>query len=174
MQIRNLIFLLSIIYSSSVFCQNSKCSLKKEINNLIRLNEKESLEIFDSWDIWKRSSGYVFDYEDAKYRILVIFDNKENMLFKEMFPLQDSVFSPLSEIENRKGDYPFITSNFANKVHLFRLLNVDQLISRPEEGITMFKAEGYTIIYSKTGNDVIGLSKYKEYIGSAEKLKYIK
>lgn len=153
-------FLISITNSCG---QKSNHDTKNEIHNFIKVAKTTSIEIFDGWSIWKRSDGFVFDYMDDEYRLLIIYNNKEKVLFKEIFPKQDSVFYPLNEIKSRTGHYPFDVTDFSDKVFLFKKLKVDCVNSIIEDSLTMFVNENYTIIYSENGTDIRELNRYKEY-----------
>lgn len=155
------LFLISITYSCG---QESDQDTKNEINTFIKIAQTKSIEIFDGWNIWKRSDGIVFDYMDDGYRLLIIYDNKEEVLYKEMFPKQDSVFYPLNEIESKSGYYPFEVIDFTDKIVLFNKLKVDRIKSIMEDGLIMFVNEDFSIIFSQKGTDIRELNRYKGYL----------
>ncbi|MEZ5199174.1 MAG: hypothetical protein R2764_23165 [Bacteroidales bacterium] len=144
----SLIVLFSISITNSCG-QESNHDTKKEIDTFIKIAQTKSIEIFDGWNIWKRSDGIVFDYMDDEYRLLIIYDNKEKVLYKEMFPKQDSAFYPLNEIESKSDYYPFEVIDFTDKVFLFEKLKVDRVKSIMEDGLIMFVNEDFSIIFSQ-------------------------
>lgn len=154
------LFLFSITNSCG---QKNNTASKNEINNFIKITQKESIEIFEGWNVWERSDGIVFDFMDNKYRLLVVCKNEEKVLFKEIFPKQDSVFYPLTEIENRSNYYPFRGTNFADKVFLFKKLKADRVNSIIEDSLIMFVNKNFSIIYSQKGTDIRELNRYKGY-----------
>ena len=155
------LFLISVTNSCG---QKNTNTSKNEINNFIKITQNEPIEIFDGWEIWERSDGFVFEFTDYKYRLLVVDKNKENILFREIFPKQDSVFYPLIEMESRSGQYPFRVTDFAEKVFLFKKLKVDRVNSIIENSLIMFVNENYTIIYSEKGKDIRELNRFKDYL----------
>lgn len=154
------LFLISITNSCG---QKNNHDSKNEINNFIKITQNEPIEIFEGWDIWERSDGFIFDFTDDKYRLLIVNKNKEKVLFKEIFPKQDSVFHPLIEMESRSDHYPFRVTDFTDKVFLFKKLKVDRVNSIIEDSLIMFVNENYTIIYSEKGTDIRELNRFKEY-----------
>lgn len=154
------LFLMSI--TSTYGQKNMHCDLN-EITDFIKITQNESVEIFQGWNIWKRSDGFVFDYLDIEYRLLIINDDKEEVLFKEIFPVQDSVFYPMNQIDSRSGYYSFEVNNFNDKVLLFEKLKVDRVKSEIEDGLIMFVNEDFIIIFSQKGTDIRALNKYDEY-----------
>jgi hypothetical protein len=143
--------------------QKNNNDRKNRISNFIKIAKNEPIEIFENWNVWKRSDGIVFDFMNNKYRLLVVNKKDDYFLFKEIFPKQDSVFHSLLEIESRSDHYPFHATNFSDKVFLFKKLKVDQVNSIIEDSIIMFVNEDFSIIYTQKGTDVSALNRYKEY-----------
>jgi len=154
---------LFLIFITNSCGQESNQSTREDPFNFIELAQANPIEIFDEWNIWKRSDGYIYDYIDLNYRFLIIIDNKEKYLFKEIFPLQDSTFHSLDEIESRSGQYPFKVTNFSDKIILFRKLNIDYVKSITEDSLIMFIDEGFNVIYSQRGFDITRTIRFKGY-----------
>jgi len=156
-----MIFLLTIVLTA---CGQGNNNVRKnEISNFIKIAKNEPLEIFENWNVWKRSDGIVFDFMNNKFRLLVVNKKDDFFLFKEIFPKQDSVFHSLLEIESRSDHYPFHATNFSDKVFLFKKLKADQVNSIIEDSLIMFVNEDFSIIYTQKGTDVRALNRYKEY-----------
>lgn len=155
------LFLISI----TILCgQKSNNETNNEIYDFIKLAQTKSFETFDGWNIWKRNDGLVFDYLDNEYRLLIIFDEKEKVFFKEIFPTQDSIFHPLNEIDSRSEYYPFKVSDFSDKIFLFQKLNVDNVKSIIEDSLIMFVNEDFAVIYSQKGKNIRESSRFIEYL----------
>jgi len=155
-------FFIMIATTNSCRLKNNRDS-KNKINNFIKIAKNEPVEIFEGWNIWERSDGFVFDFMEYKFRLLIVNKNKEDFLFKEIFPKQDSVFHSLLEIKSRTDHYPFRTTDFSDKVFLFKKLKVDQVNSINEDSLIMFVNEGFSIIYTQKVTDVRELNRYKGY-----------
>lgn len=158
----SLVVLFLITITNSYGQKNKHCA-ENEINNLIKITENNSVEFFQGWNIWKRTDGVVFDYLDVEYRLLIISDDKDEVLFKEIYPKQDSVFYPMNQIDSRSGYYSFEVTNFKDKVLLFEELKVDHVKSVIEDGLIIFVNEGFTTIFSQRGTDIRALNKYNEF-----------
>ena len=143
--------------------QKNKHDSKSRIFSFIKIAKNEPVEIFEGWNIWKRSGGFVFDFMDNEFRLLIVNRNKEDFVFKEIFPTQDSAFYSLLEIESRSDYYPFQCTDFSDKVLLFMKLKADQIISINEDSLIMFVNEDYSIIYTQKGINVRELNRYKDY-----------
>jgi hypothetical protein len=154
------LFLLTI--ANSCDQKNSQVT-KNEINSFIEMAQTESIEMFKEWDVFKRSGGFVFNFKDKVHVLLLISDEEKGLMFKEIFPKQDSVFSRLIEIEKRSIQYPFGVTDFGEKVHLYQKLKVDRVNSIIENCLILFINENYTIIYSEKGLDIRELNRFKEY-----------
>jgi len=154
------LFMISTINSCG---QKNNHDSKNKINSFIKIADNEPIEIFEGWYVWKRSGGFVFDFMDNEFRLLIVDKNKEDFVFKEIFPKQDSVFYSLLEIESRSDYYPFQCTDFSDKVILFKKLKVDQVNSINEDNLIMFVNEEFSIIYTQKGTDVREINRYKEY-----------
>lgn len=143
--------------------QKNKHDSKEEILILIKNAQTKSIEIFDGWNIWERSNGIVFNYEDKEYELLIISNEEKGLMFKEIFPKQDSTFYPLNEIDSRSGHYPFKVTDFPDKISLFKELKVNRVESISELNLIMFINEHFSVIFSKKGTDIRKLRRYKEY-----------
>lgn len=145
------------------------CGLKElhdsrdEIVNFIKEAQDKSIELFDGWNIVERNDGYVFNYKDKEHTLLIIDHEEMGLMFKEIFPKQDSTFYPLKEILKRSDNYPFKVNDFPDKVMLFKELKVNRVESISELKLIMFINDHFTIIYSQIGTDIRALSRFKEY-----------
>ena len=136
---------------------------RDEIVDFIKEAQDKSIELFDGWNIFERNDGLVFNYEDGEHTLLIIDHNEMGMMFKELFPKQDSTFNPLIEILKRSDNYPFEVDDFPDKVMLFRELKVNRVESISELKLIMFINAHFTIIYSQKGTDIRALNRFKEY-----------
>lgn len=158
----SLTFFLIIITLNS--CGQGNNNVRKDrVCNFIKIAKNEPVEIFENWNVWKRSDGIVFDFMNNKFRLLAVNKKDDLFLFKEIYPKQDSIFHSMLEIESRSDHYPFHTTDFSDKVVLFKKLKVDQVNSIIEDSLVMFVNKDFSIIYIQKGTDVRELKRYKEY-----------
>jgi len=136
---------------------------KDDIYDFIKITRTKPIEIFDGWDIWKRSDGFVFNYKDTVYVLLFIIHEEKELIFKEIFPQQDSAFYALDELDNRSSHFPFMVTDFSDKVFLFKNLKAERVNSIIEENLIMFVNEDFTVIFSRKGTDIRELNRFKEY-----------
>lgn len=157
------LLLIAVTYS----CREKKST--ENVKDTIMLLQNESINIFNGWEIWKRSNGLVFDFKARKYRFIVIADSIDNLLLKEIFPGKDSVFYSINDIKYRKDSYPFNTESIFDKVKLFNKLKVIR-VNFINDDLIMFINDNYSIIYSNCENDLRelnnsykGYTKYNDY-----------
>lgn len=135
------------------------------IEQIYNLNKGKDFSEFENWTIFLReneSDTYIFDSmpnDKVEARYLVV--SKDSLLFKRIFPFQDSIFHSLnaycSEKQNAKGAFDLdLYSNF-------KALNVDVISYQQNDSLYLLKKAGIVLLHTKGSTDISTIKQYSNY-----------
>ena len=139
---------LSILILLLIFQNCNSNEFPLEIKKTYLLNKEKNFSAFENWNIYLRegkNNVYLFDYtlnDKIEARYLII--DKDSIIFKRVFPLQDSVFFLLKtdSLHKHSGKSSLSMDLYLN----FKSLEVDAMFYRQKEKLFLLKKDKITLV----------------------------
>lgn len=160
-----LFFILIGIYltlDGIIMCQETNSVVSHDIEMVLQQSKDIPIEIFSGLSIWKRNEGYVIDSVNNNCRFLVIQKNNE-LLFKQLFPEQDTAFHDLNTLYHRQEKYRSAILAFPDLINYFRKLDFDQIISIKNDLVILMVRDDFNLIYTKNEFDNKTTERFRYY-----------
>ncbi|WP_081782494.1 hypothetical protein [Prolixibacter bellariivorans] len=137
------IFFLLLIFQN---CDTKEFPL--EVKKIYSSNKEKPFSEFENWNIYLRGGKndvYVFDYMlNDKIEARYLVTDGEPVMFKRIFPFQDSVFFSLNKDSLHRYSGKSIISK---KLYLdFKSLGIDAIFYRPKEKLFLLKKDKVTLV----------------------------
>ena len=138
----------AILFLLLIFQNCNTNEFPSEIKKIYSLNKEKSFSEFENWNIYLRegkSNVYLFDYmlnDKIEARYLVV--DKDSIIFKRIFSLQDSVFFSLStdSLHRHLGKSTISMELYLN----FKSLEIDAIFYRQKERLFLLKKDKITLV----------------------------
>ena len=127
-------------------CNTNDCP--SEVEKIYSLNKEKSFSEFENWNIYLRegkNNVYVFDYilkDKIETRYLVV--DEDSIIFKQIFPLRDTIFSSLTtdSLHNHSGKPTISIELYLN----FKSLEIDAIFYKQKERLFLLKNNKLTLV----------------------------
>jgi len=134
------------------------CNLKdlpSEVKEIYSLNKGRDFSAFENWNVYLRegtTNVYVFDYKvidkiDARYLIV----DKDSLMFKQIFPKQDSLFYTLNPDSSYNGMSLLNVDLYLD----FKSLGVDAIFYVQKNKMFLLKKDKITLVRTMKPSDSI-------------------
>lgn len=132
--------------------------------DFLELEKNKEISNFRNWQIYPRKDSgapYLFDYfsdDEFVSRFFIIENEEEQVLYKQIFPKQDSVFQ---ELGGNIKDTILLTQYIYTE---FKSLNVNSLKYMYEYDLFLLNADCFSVIYSENGiNSLSNINRFSNY-----------
>lgn len=148
----------------SINCQGeNQTDLPQQVKDFYSQNKGKDFNIFRNWEISPRDekdNAYICDYfenDEITSRYLVVDNGK--VIFKKIFPIQDSIFQDL--IDNDLMNPDQISLSLFKE---FKSLKTNSLHFIHQYNLFIFKLDNCSILYSEEKiDDITNINRFSQY-----------